>query len=76
VATQPDRLNQLARDVTVGHPDAIYDSGYATLPRCVVCNRAVAEVDCDRDEDLPARLRMCFRQVDGDDSTCVEGLRP
>lgn len=56
-------------------PDAIYDLGYSDLPRCEVCGRAVAEADCDRDLELPASYRMCFRDVDGHDPTCVEGLR-
>ena len=66
-----DRLLNLA----LQDPDAIYNAGYAGLPRCQVCGRAVAEADCERDEEFPPEYRMCFAAVDGGDPTCQPGLR-
>lgn len=51
-------------------PDEIVNRGYAALPHCEVCGRAEAEVDCETEFDIPARLRMCRRRVDGTDPTC------
>lgn len=62
-------------EAVLAGPDAIYDQGYATVARCEVCGRAVAEADCERDEELPPAYRMCFRVVDGQDPTCQPGVR-
>jgi hypothetical protein len=69
-----ERINHLLRALARGS-DAIYDEGYSWCKRCPVCHRAVAEADCDRELDQPTHMRMCFAQVDGNDPTCIEGLR-
>lgn len=55
--------------------DAIYDEGFRGVERCPVCHRAVAAADCEKELDQPTHMRMCFAQVDGNDPTCIEGLR-
>jgi hypothetical protein len=62
-------LSMLAAWLMNADEDDVYDYGYQGLPRCPICGRATAAVDCEPDPDL------CWRSVSGSDLSCRPGRR-
>lgn len=71
----PDRIETLMK-LLMKSPDEIYDLTYASVLRCRICNRAVADSFCEREEDIPVSGRMCRAVIDGGDASCTPDVRP